>query len=535
MRRGVLRRVVIGGTVVVWALVNIVLVPFGRVAADVVENDIDEGGGVEIGVEVKYAPPSSSLKISKVQIGTAENKQAEFIEVYNSSELTMNLNGLAIEFLGESWSLGNAKPTRVLAAVDLDLALPPFEAYVWAYRDYLADDADFEFASSSGAAGSISANGSVRLVYDGVVLDSVGWNGGPVFESEPVKTAAVSETFGRCVDADMLMVDTENSAADFYNAEALELRQMMRCPENEESDDDPELGLEPENLCLGLRLNEIGANLDVAEQFVEITNESDEVADLNGCRVGTEKSKHAVELGKLELAAGDVYLVELADVELSLIKTTSDTVLLLDSGGETVDSVRYEKLKEGTSYAKFASADGAQWRQTYAMTPGAANEYEQYAPCAAGYERNLVTGRCRRVVEEEEVVVADCGEGKFRNPATGRCKSYPTTAALAACQIGYYRNPDTNRCRKIEPAAAGPAPCQEGYERNPDTNRCRKIRNNAGADYGLSTVASVADGSSSAALVVLLAATGLGAFYVVFQFRSDIGRFLKKVLRCAGK
>src|SRR5690606_25950595 len=117
-------------------------------------------------------------------------------------------------------------------------------------------------------------------------------------------------------------------------------------------------------------------------------------------------------------------------------------------GQVEVDSVPYNGPSKETSWALI----GNEWLQTYAMTPGALNIYERYPPCEAGYERNVETGRCNKIVAP--TVLADCGEGRERNPETGRCRTIPTLRELAPCREGQYRSEETNRCRSIAATAA---------------------------------------------------------------------------------
>ena len=139
--------------------------------------------------------------------------------------------------------------------------------------------------------------------------------------------------------------------------------------------------------------------------------------------------------------------------------------------------------------------------------------YDEFPACEVGFERNLETGRCRKIVDEQVLGLAECPEGQYRNLETNRCRKIETlvstltpcgpnqyrhpetnrcrnleslvSASLTPCKAGQYRHPETNRCRNI-PVASTPTPCKDGYERNPETNRCRKIVTNTGASNSVS-------------------------------------------------
>ena len=157
---------------------------------------------------------------------------------------------------------------------------------------------------------------------------------------------------------------------------------------------------------------------------------------------------------------------------------------------------------------------------------------EEAAPktCEEGYYLNEATNRCNKI--KEETAPKTCEDGYYLNTATNRCNKLPEEKTLAPCKDGYERNPETNRCRKITADAEDEdelKPCAEGYERNPETNRCRKIKINDGADYALVPTAGGVEQKNFTALWAML---GLGVAVVgvvIFQFRHELGHFLKKL------
>lgn len=232
------------------------------------------------------------------------------------------------------------------------------------------------------------------------------------------------------------------------------------------------------NSCFGLVISEIAANVTAEAQFVELYNAADEALNLTGCALQTNRSSSTTfALGDETLAAGEYVTVPIKGTGLTLTKTTSGTVYLLSSDLNTeVDSVPYETLAQESSYALV----GDTWLQTFAMTPGVGNIWQQYPDCEAGYIRNFDTGYCNKIAVSE-TGLSDCGPGKYRSPDTNRCRSLEALAtALTPCDAGQYRNPDTNRCRSLVSAASALTPCGPGQERNPDTNRCRNTASGGG-------------------------------------------------------
>jgi hypothetical protein len=267
------------------------------------------------------------------------------------------------------------------------------------------------------------------------------------------------------------------------------------------------------NDCTGLELSEIAANVD--EQFIEITNATAHDVDLTGCQLTTNRGSATYEFARNVLVGGGYLTVKVKDTPLTLTKTTTGTVYLLASDGvREVDSTTYSNLAKDTSWAL---VDGM-WRQTYALTPDAANAWIAYPSCPLGQERNLETGRCRKIAEPE--VLAACPAGQYRNPETNRCKKYDTGSTLTPCKEGYERNPLTNRCRKIVVEEDGLKPCAEGWERNPETNRCRKKVSTAPASFAVQP----GDPTGGSATYVLASAGVIAATLgiVLFQFRMEI-------------
>lgn len=259
-----------------------------------------------------------------------------------------------------------------------------------------------------------------------------------------------------------------------------------------------------------------------SEQFIEIRNKSNETNDISGCFLRYKNKNYA--LGGIILpSAYFVYYNE--DLILTKNPISSNLIEIVDSDGALVDSLEYPHgQKVGLSFAKIG--DG--WKLSYNRTPGAENIYQEYQSCPEGKEINPDTGNCVNVEEETETT---CPEGKYLNPETGRCKNVEATT-VKTCAEGYYLNPETNRCKKEE-AEATLAECADGYERNPETNRCRKIQSTDASEYAPATSASKESYSApkrfiAYGVVIIALAVGLG--YVVFQYREELLKLIKKLL-----
>lgn len=257
------------------------------------------------------------------------------------------------------------------------------------------------------------------------------------------------------------------------------------------------------NQCKGLQFSEIlsyYAELQ-AEQFVEFYNSGSEQILLDGCQI-KYKNKFYPLFG---IVPPEGYFVRLADdFKLTKNPTNYNTLELIDINGETIDRLDYPNgQRKGVAFAMIGYDDKGEelWRTTYAVTPGEPNIYQEFKTCEEGKVINEATGNCVKVTEVKEKT---CAEGQYLNPLTGRCK-------------------------KIETATA--TTCKEGYYYYEPTGRCRKNVENNGADYSLGKIEMVTheDKSSFVAIYAVLAVVGLGIGYVIYEYRKDIVRFLKRI------
>lgn len=267
----------------------------------------------------------------------------------------------------------------------------------------------------------------------------------------------------------------------------------------------PEEKIEPR--CREIEFSEILTYFENSrdEQFIELYNSGDERVELSGCSLRYKNKLYPLS-GAVD-ARGFVVFYPGAEWNLSLTKnpTSSNLLEIVDTDGEVDDSLIYTAgQRKGVSLAMVGyMSDGREnWVQTYHVTPGEENVYQQYKTCPVGKRLNLETGNC---VNEASVgsTLAACPEGKYRNPLTGRCKSYATTASAEL------------------------KPCAEGYERNPATGRCRKIVQNDGAEYPVEEE-TFEEKREFTAIVAIFVVVLAGVLYIIYQYKDEIRGLFKK-------
>ena len=438
------------------------------------------------------APPaaartSAKLLITKIGLDTA---RGAYVELYNPSPGPVNIAGWTLQYVNQKGHV------TVLKTISTDLMVPAGGALVVGDSRLTDEQADLRFDSKKVLA---KTGGSVKLVMsDGQVSDLVGWGAASEREGSPIKLGGKLHAW-RC-QINGVVTDTNNNASDFSVGEAPRLRELPACTEP----DEPRPPVDPAppiNRCSGLKLHEIATNVDAP--FIEIINAGISDLDLTGCTIlvkGRGKNKDTTHTFRsIELAAGALHVIRLAETNLKLTKTGGGEVYALDESGNEIDQTSFAGLAKDSSWSLF----NGEWKQTFAVTENAANVFKEYADCQNGYERNALgkcvkisvppavpdvlapcpigqyrhpeTRRCRKI--EAAKTVTPCKEGYYRSEATGRCRSIASAAAkmLKPCPDGQFRNPATGRCKKIAAADDILKDCPEGFERNPKTRRCRKV------------------------------------------------------------
>lgn len=284
--------------------------------------------------------------------------------------------------------------------------------------------------------------------------------------------------------------------------------------------------------------------------YVKIVNTSDKPIDLDDMVLRTDSNSanrndaNTISLSGV-VAPHEFVVVSQTDGGMKLSLTNSGGYVWFE---DVWGVLRYENTlahyqsatsaQQGSSYAYDAMA--TMWRWTTTPRPDRAdNEITlpvEKVPdaiiCPEGKYLNPETNRCRTIADAVNALTA-CEEGSERNPLTNRCRKITPAMTLASsltpCKEGQERNPETNRCRSIASAVAELLPCDEGYERNPTTNRCRKIKTSDMPTMGY-PVKQV--GASTQTTMTWWALGGVGVLalmYAGWEWRSEVGRAVRRV------
>ena len=445
----------------------------------------DEEGGDDENDEAAWEPPE--LYIKAVNPGykiNGVNNVGEMIEIARggSSDAPISLAGtvvsytkksgdppvVLVEFPENSWMTGETTLLRLASSPEHELA-------------------NMTYKVKGSSSGLTQKSGPLELIRDGEVIDEACWSG------EEGCERGFKSGSGESMVRDLKTGEWEfREYTPEYDAGSYVV---------EETEEEGK-GVAAAPQCKGLQFSEILSYYEVAktEQFIEFYNAGSSAVTLDGCKV-RYKNKNYVLTGTVEPEGYFAYY----PVGFSLTKnpTNSNKLELIDTDEAVVDTLEYPNgQRKATAYAwlGYDEGGGEIWKVTYAPTPGAPNVYQEFKTCAEGKVINKVTGNCVKVTSVKDKV---CKEGQYLNILTGRCKKIPTTTEKT---------------------------CKEGYYLNPETNRCRKIKENNGADYSLEPE-NYEEDSSFVALYAVLGVLGAGGLYLIYEFRSEIGKLFGKVFR----
>jgi hypothetical protein len=265
--------------------------------------------------------------------------------------------------------------------------------------------------------------------------------------------------------------------------------------------------------------NPTGHDINLADYRLRIGYQGQSVSVTNTFTWGKEVMP---ELEEYILPSGEYFMLTVRnDGDLLSITDGGGFVWLEDFYGAKIYSQTIVEYPDASSTTKEGWAwafDGEGWQWTSAPQPYAPNYFPLPEP--------------EPVIPTSALV--PCRPDQFRNPDTNRCKLIASaSSSLMPCKPSQQRNPATNRCRSVAGASTTLKPCGPGQERNPATNRCRKIVGTAEAAYAVEDVPT--DLSSNMGWW-LAGAAGIGVVgYGTYEWRRELLGLLGKAKGLFGK
>jgi len=317
--------------------------------------------------QVQAAPPmqaATGVVISEFRFRGSGGGADEFIELFNTTGGTVNLNGLKIR---GSNNAGSVSDRYVFTA---DVLLAPGQHYLIAnssYNDSVAPDVTYGTG--------ITDDGGVALTFsDNTIIDAVGLSAGSAFfEGTPLASLTTSTdqgyerrlggVSGNCEDindnsADFTLITTsapQNSSSPLTFCTGIN----TFTPTNTSAGTDTPTPSPTNNVPLSVIINEVAWGGTIAastDEWFELYNPGAAAINLNGWSLTSEDGNPSIPLSGTILP-GDYFVVAryaavFNDVTVDLTYSTGtfdnggEVLYLLDSGGAQIDT---------------ANSDGGSW------------------------------------------------------------------------------------------------------------------------------------------------------------------------------
>lgn len=328
------------------------------------------------------------LLITELQTATTTSSNQEFIEIYNSTEDSIDLSNYILEYFSVS-----ATSTTATWSVDLVGALPTDGYYLLARASYLTEKRDQEFTSALADSG-----GYVRIVQksSGIVADGLGWGGSLRFEGQAISAPAKSKSLARFIGQTQY-IDTDNNQSDFNALDTPNPRELNysyvpeeetppqipteQLPENTDNQEEAPPTEEsapvtpPAVQLLEPYITELLPNpasplTDADDEYVELYNPNDVPLDLSGYKIQTGNTySYSYIINGVTIPAKSYIAFYSKDSGLTL-SNTSSKARLQDKEGQTVSETDpYSDAKEGEVWQFYAGA----WQWSISGSPGGSN------------------------------------------------------------------------------------------------------------------------------------------------------------------
>ena len=275
-----------------------------------------------------------SVMFSEVSLA-GDSANDEFIELYNPSDIPLSIAGWQLRRRTES---GTESSIKVFGK---DALIPAHGYYLWAnsHGVFASPLADTETTSP------LSDNNSLALYTssgtDGLLIESISWGSGTPFSPNAPRFSNLPKKSSFTKDITTLLW----SMTEFLTP--TNSRHETVTPPSP----DP---LSPETaVAPAIRLNEIYANPtgeESTEEFIELYNPSSLPTDLSGYRIHDASKSGEYTFPAATRVEGNSYFVLKRSISKISLNNSSETLSLFKTDGILIETVSYNKTREGVSY-----------------------------------------------------------------------------------------------------------------------------------------------------------------------------------------
>lgn len=366
---------------------------------------------------VYAASDSTTILISELQTGGTTDATAEFIELYNPADTTVDVTGWQLQYRpasgtpDQSWAASTTKAT--IACIDTAnncrVTLSARGRLVLAHAMSAIDGA----LPMSG--GFSDKGGEIRLIAtDGTMQDMVGYGTAATSEGSAAAAPSAGHSLKRKMSQDGSLIATNNNSNDFVadcgdptpgraDTGTLPLAEGCYIPSNttgstgsgtdssdnsattatgDSTSQSTDTTQQDQTSYAALLITELlpdpaAPQQDATDEFIELYNPNDTSVHLSGYQLQAGSDyRYTYTLGDTLLGPHAYVAIPSADSHVSLSNSGSG-VRLLDPANSVVYEVpNYGAAKEGQSWM----LDDTGWHWSLTPTPGAANLLTLPAP-----------------------------------------------------------------------------------------------------------------------------------------------------------
>ena len=276
----------------------------------------------------------------------------EWVELYNGTDSPIDIS---------NWTLADNKCERVIPEATISakgFALITNKESTWGF--WSIPDGVVKIALGEKIGNGLSNSGDRLILRDdgGNEVDALSYGKDSTFLDPP----CVDVKEGHSLERSSFGFDTDQ-ASDFI----------------EQGDPTPGAGFTPPVYSDQIFLNEIMPNpegSDAEGEYLELYNAGDEDVDLEGWKVGDEKSAKiigdGIELSSYLVPSGGFLVIYRKDSHI-ILNNDGDRVKLWNPNDEIVDEVSYPEINEGWVYQRYPDGEVG-WSESNQPSAGAANK-----------------------------------------------------------------------------------------------------------------------------------------------------------------
>ena len=349
------------------------------------------------------------LVISEVQIKGDGNTEHDFVEIYNPTDVSIDLGEYNLRKMTSSGAGYDIK----LPIADSGTHIQPHSFYLWAS----SSDTNYPTTIKADASTTtqIAADNAIAIIRrsDSAVIDGVGWGSiNPVtvtycetmpYSTSPGDSQSIERKALETSTKETMKIggpdankgngyDKNNNSKDFVSRDTPDPQNSFSSAEQD---------------CPEIVLNEFLPNADQFPEYIELYNKGDEPQDVNGWKIKLSNDTEIIISGDIlygnatstnigaEGSGTEWLAIDLSKIGPDILDDASDTIYLYNENGDKKDEISYplgsgsnskptpgEENETGEnisppdkSFARFPDGTG-DWIDPY-PTPGGPNKLEE--------------------------------------------------------------------------------------------------------------------------------------------------------------